>query len=74
VRTSKPNVVKKKVCQIPGSQASSAVVGRRVPSHERGFQRSSRALPSSAWSSRTRHLDAEGGVLVRGLDFLGEMS
>jgi hypothetical protein len=30
--------VEKKVCQIAGSRASSAVVGRSVPSHERGFQ------------------------------------
>jgi len=36
--TSKPHVEEKKVCQIARSQASSfAVVGRRVPSHERGF-------------------------------------
>ena len=31
--TSKPNVEVKKVCQIAGAQASSSVVGRRVPSH-----------------------------------------
>jgi len=28
----------KKVCQIAGAQASSTVVGRRVPSHDKGFQ------------------------------------
>ena len=32
--TSKPIVEEKKVCQSAGSQASVAVVGRRVPSHE----------------------------------------
>ena len=30
----KPNVEVKKVCQIAGAQASSSVVGRRVPSHQ----------------------------------------
>ena len=28
----------KKVCQIAGAQASSTDVGRRVPSHDMGFQ------------------------------------
>ena len=36
--TSKPKVEVKKVCQIAGAQASSTVVGRRVPSHDKGFQ------------------------------------
>jgi hypothetical protein len=42
--TSKPSVVDTKVSQIAGSKASLADVGLMVPSHERGFQKSSRAL------------------------------
>jgi hypothetical protein len=36
--TSKSDVVEKKVSQRAGSKASLALVGRMVPSHERGFQ------------------------------------
>jgi len=50
----KPNVEEKKVCQSAGSQASLAVVGRRVPSHESGFHQSSRGL-----FLQTIHLDAQ---------------
>jgi hypothetical protein len=40
-----------KVSQSSGSKASLADVGLMVPSHERGFQKSSRALALSACSS-----------------------
>jgi len=49
--TSKPSVVDTKVSQSAGSKASLADVGLMVPSHERGFQKSSRALELSACSS-----------------------
>ena len=49
--TSKPSVVDTKVSQIAGSKASFADVGLMVQSHERGFQKSSRALALSACSS-----------------------
>jgi hypothetical protein len=49
--TSKPIVVDTKVSQIAGSKVSLAVVGLMVPSHERGFQKSSLALALSACSS-----------------------
>jgi hypothetical protein len=49
--TPKPSVVETKVSQSAGSKASLADVGLMVPSHERGFQKSSRALALSAWSS-----------------------
>ena len=49
--TSKPSVVDTKVSQSAGSKASLADVGLMVPSHERGFQKSSRALALSACSS-----------------------
>ena len=50
--TPKPSVVDTKVSQSAGSKASLADVGLMVPSHERGFQKSSRALALSACSSR----------------------
>ncbi len=50
--TSKPSVVETKVTQSAGSKASLAEVGLMSPSHERGFQKSSRALALSACSSR----------------------
>ena len=50
--TSKPSVVDTKVSQSAGSKASLADVGLMVPSHERGFQKISRALSLSACSSR----------------------
>jgi len=63
--TSKPSIVDTKVSQSAGSKASLADVGLMVrfcfcknnkrtiimPSHERGFQKSSRALALSACSS-----------------------
>ena len=49
--TSKPIVVETKVSQIAGSKASLADVGLMVPSHERGFQKSSQALVLCACSS-----------------------
>jgi len=42
--TSKPSVVDTKVSQISGSKALLVDVGLMVQSHERGFQKSSRAL------------------------------
>jgi hypothetical protein len=51
VGTSKPSVVDIKVSQRAGSKASLVDVGLMVLSHERGFQKSSRALALSAWSS-----------------------
>jgi hypothetical protein len=50
--TSKPSVVETNVSQSAGSKASLAEVGLMAPSHERGFQKSSRALALSACSSR----------------------
>jgi hypothetical protein len=52
VGTSKPSVVETNVSQSAGSKASLAEVGLMAPSHERGFQKSSRALVLSACSSR----------------------
>jgi hypothetical protein len=49
--TPKPSVVETKVSQSAGSKASLADVGLMVLSHERGFQKSSRALALSACSS-----------------------
>jgi hypothetical protein len=49
--TSKPSVVDTKVSQSDGSKALLADVGLMVLSHERGFQKSSRALLLSACSS-----------------------
>ena len=49
--TPKPSVVETKVSQSAGSKASLADVGLMVPSHERGFQKSSRSLALSACSS-----------------------
>ena len=40
---SKPSVVETNVSQSAGSKASLAEVGLMAPSHERGFQKSSRA-------------------------------
>ena len=48
--TSKPSVVDTKVSQSAGSKASLADVGLMVPSHERGFQKSSQALALSTGS------------------------
>ena len=42
--TSKPSIVDTKVSQIDGSKALFVDVGLMVQSHERGFQKSSRAL------------------------------
>ena len=52
VGTSKLSVVETNVSQSDGSKASLAEVGLMAPSHERGFQKSSRALALSACSSR----------------------
>jgi len=49
--TSKPSIVETDFSQSAGSKASLAIVGRIVLSHERGFQKSSRALALSACSS-----------------------
>ena len=49
--TSKPSVVDTKVSQSAGSKASLADVDLMVPSHERGFQKSSWALALSVCSS-----------------------
>jgi hypothetical protein len=62
-----------KVSQSAGSKASLADVGLMVPSHERGFQKSSRALALSACSSNpfisTRRVESRdcGLVLLRGV-------
>ena len=65
--TSKPSVVDSKVSQIAGSKALLTLVGRIAPSHERGFQKSSRALALSACSSRlfisTRRVESEAVAL-----------
>ena len=50
--TSKPSVMETNVSQSDGLKASLAEVGLMAPSHERGFQKSSRALVLSACSSR----------------------
>ena len=60
------------VAQNAGSKASLAEVGLMAPSHDMGFQKSSRALALSACSSRI-HLFSKSGVLDRGLVFLGEV-
>ncbi len=52
VGTSKPRAVETNVSQSAGSKASLGEVGLMAPSHERGFQKSSRALALSAGSSR----------------------
>jgi len=52
VGTSKPSVVETNVSQSAGSKASLAEVGLVATSHEKGFQKSSRALALSACSSR----------------------
>ena len=49
--TPKPSVVDTKVSQSAGSKASLALVGMMVPSHDMGFQKSSRTLVLSACSS-----------------------
>ncbi len=61
--TSKPSVA-----QSAGSKASLSEVGLMVPSHERGFQKSSLA----SWRCRPalRGWHAQGGVRDRGLVFL----
>jgi len=51
-QVSKPSVVETNVSHSAGSNASLAEVGLMAPSHERGFQKSSRALALSACSSR----------------------
>ncbi len=61
--TSKPSVVETKVSQSAGSKASLAEVGLMAPSHERGFQKSSRALSLLACSSRL-FISTQGGVLA----------
>ena len=65
--TSKPSVVETNVSQSAGSKASLAEVGLMAPSHERGFQKSSRALVLSACSSRffisTRRVESEAVAL-----------
>jgi hypothetical protein len=72
--TSKPSVVDTKVSQIAGSKASFADVGLMVQSHERGFQKSSRALALSACSSNPFiYLHAQGGVRDCGLVLLREV-
>jgi hypothetical protein len=60
--TPKPSVVETKVSQSAGSKASLADVGLMVPSHERGFQKSSRALALSAWSSNPLFVCAPVGI------------
>ena len=66
--TSKPSVVDTKVPQSAGSKASLADVGLMVPSHERGFQKSSRALALSACSSNpfisTRRMIRDCGLVL----------
>jgi hypothetical protein len=47
--TSKPSVVDTKVSQSAVSKASLADVGLMVPSHERGFQKSSRSGACAAF-------------------------
>jgi hypothetical protein len=49
---SKHIVVETKVSQSAGSKASLALVGRMVPSQERGFQKRTWALALSAYSSK----------------------
>jgi hypothetical protein len=71
--TSKPIVVETNVSQSAGSKASLELVGLIVPSHERGFQKSSRALSLSACSSRFVHLHDQGGVRDSGLVFLWQV-
>jgi len=44
METSKPSVVDTKVSQIAGSKALLSDVGLMLPSHERGFQKSSLGL------------------------------
>ena len=72
---SKTSVVETNVSQSAGSKASLALVRRIAPSHERGFQKSSRALALSACSSRLfiSTLYAQGGVQDRGLVFLWQV-
>jgi hypothetical protein len=53
VGTSKPSVVETNVSQSAGSKGSLAEVGLMTPSHERGFQKSSRALSLSSKSRPT---------------------
>ena len=68
--TSKPSVVETNVSQSAGSKASLAEVGLMAPSHERGFQKSSRALALSACSSRlfisTRRVELDRGLVLLG--------
>ena len=78
--TSEPSVVDTKVSPSAGSKASLADVGLMVPSHERGFQKSSRALALSACSSNPVcvllypvHLHAQGGARDCGLVLLREV-
>ncbi len=64
--TSKPSVVETNVSQSAGSKASLAEVGLMAPSHERGFQKSSRALALSACSRlfiSTRRVESEAVAL-----------
>ena len=64
---SKPSVVETNVSQSAGSKASLVEVGLMAPSHERGFQKSSRALALSACSSRlfisTRRVESGAAAL-----------
>ena len=58
------------VAQNAGSKASLAEVGLMAPSHDMGFQKSSRALALSACSS-SAFISTNGGILDRGLHLLG---
>ena len=55
------------------SKASLAEVGLMAPSHERGFQKSSRAFALSACFLEVVHLHAQGGVWDSGLVFLWQV-
>jgi hypothetical protein len=71
--TSKPSVVETNVSQGDGSKASLAEVGLMAPSHEKGFQKSSRAFGVVGLVLEVVHLHAQGGVRDRGLVFLWQV-
>ncbi len=66
--TSRPSVVDIKFSHSAGSKASLADVGLMMLSHERGFQKSSRALALSACSSNpfisTRRMIRDCGLVL----------
>ena len=71
--TSNPSVEQTNVSHNGWSRASFAVVGLRVPSHERGFKWSSRALALSACSPQGIHFHTKSGVQDRGFVLLGHV-